>query len=406
MTNANGHHVEPIKQPIFILSCARSGSTLLRCIIDTHPNLCSPGHLNLGLLCTNLYTTVYYSLGELLDVATEEQRSQCAIDETLKIVADLLGRYSQAKGKKNWCEKSTTNIDYLEILIKIFPQAKYICLYRNCLDVAHSSIKISPLGYMSELASYVRKYPTNFAAAMIDYWLDKNKKLVEFEKNYANQCIRVNYESLVLQPEQTLSNLFLFLGETWNQGLIDSIFKVAHDQGDGDLKVWFSDKINTDSIGHGTAIPITLFPNELSGDVNVLHQQLGYPTIEDLYTKQNNYDGCTFHKLDLNDFFQNHFLKNVGARVEKFHLLRGVCQLVITGPKGGVWTIEINGDGLALGDNNKPNDCTIATTYNVFCEIIEKNKTVVNAYEQGEITGHGNMNLALEFGRLIFEDSL
>jgi protein-tyrosine sulfotransferase len=55
--------------------------------------------------------------------------------------------------------------------------------------------------------------------------------------------------------------------------LIESIFKVPHDQGDGDLKVWFSDKINKDSIGNGTAIPFTVIPGELMAEINVLHRQ-------------------------------------------------------------------------------------------------------------------------------------
>ena len=40
--------------PIFIASHARTGSTLLRYIIDTHPALCCPPELALGQLCSAL----------------------------------------------------------------------------------------------------------------------------------------------------------------------------------------------------------------------------------------------------------------------------------------------------------------------------------------------------------------
>jgi protein-tyrosine sulfotransferase len=128
VSNTNDSHVELTKQPIFILSCARSGSTMFRCIIDTDPNLCSPGHLSLGPLCSHLYATTYYSLGQLPNMETEEQRGQLAINETRRVVEDILGRYTQGKGKKNWGEKSTINIDHLKILAKVFPKAKYIYL--------------------------------------------------------------------------------------------------------------------------------------------------------------------------------------------------------------------------------------------------------------------------------------
>jgi protein-tyrosine sulfotransferase len=187
-----------------------------------------------------------------------------------------------------------------------------------------------------------------------------------------------------------------------NERLIDSIFKVSHDQGDGDVKVWFADKINKDSIGNGTAIPLTAIPDELMVEINTLHPQLGYPTIEALYAEQQSNDEQTFQDLDLNDFFQNRLLQNITTRMDKFSQLRGVCKFVITGLKGGVWIIESHSGGLILKEDDKLSDCTIATTYRVFCELIEGRKTAVNAYELGEITGDGNMNLALEFGRLLF----
>ncbi|TAL42741.1 MAG: hypothetical protein EPN89_17105 [Methylovulum sp.] len=396
---------ELIKQPIFILSCVRSGSTMLRCIIDTHPHLCSPGHLNLGPLCRDLYSAAYYSLGKLPDIATEAQRDHRAIAETRRVVDDLLDRYAQGKGKVNWCEKSTVNIDYLDILEKVFPEAKYICLYRNCLDVVHSCIKISPLGYMSELVAYVQKHPANLVAAMIDNWLDKTGKLMAFEQAHAGQCIRVNYESLVLQPEQVLKKLFDFLGEPWDERLIDSIFQVPHDQGDGDLKVWFSGKINTDAIGNGTAIPVTAIPNEWMAGIDTFHEQLGYPPVAALYAGQQSHEGQAMQALNLDDFFQALLLQNDQGKTLKPRL-RGTCKFVITGSKGGVWAIEGNSAGLVLKAADEPGDCTIATTYPVFCELIDGRKSAVNAYEQGEITAGGNINLALEFGTLLFGNCL
>jgi len=405
MTNTTSPDTEWVKQPIFILSCVRSGSTMLRCIVDTHPSLCSPGHLNLGPLCSYLYTAAYYSLGKLPDISTEGQRDQRAAEETRRVVTDLLGRYAQGKGKSNWCEKSTVNADYLEILLKVFPQARYICLYRNCLDVVHSCIKLSPLGYMDELAAYVQKHPTNFVAAMIDNWLDKNGKLLAFEQAYADQCIRVNYESLVRQPEQELAALFAFLGESWDERLIESIFQVPHDQGDGDLKVWFSGKISTDSIGNGTTIPVTAIPEHMIADINALHRQLGYASIDALYAGQQDTEKQAPRNIDLNDFFANCCSQYAAAGMNGKHLLRGVCEVVVSGLQGGVWTIASDDAGLVL-TNGRPGDCTIATTYRVFCELIAGSKTAVNAYELGEITAAGNMNLALEFGRLLFGGGL
>lgn len=389
--------------PIFILSCARSGSTLLRCIIDTHHNLCSPGHLNLGALCNDLYIAAYYSIGKLPTVETETQRDCLAVEEVRRVVSDLLDRYIKGKGKGNWCEKSTSNIDYLYILHKVFPEARYICLYRNCLDVVSSCIKFNPLGYMDELAPYVRNRPDNFVAAMIDNWLDKNKKLLNFERERSRQCARVNYDDLVREPERVLAELFDFLGETWDEKLIESIFRLPHDQGDGDVKVWFSKKINKDSIGNGTTIPFTTIPKDLMLEVNAIHQDLGYPSIEMFYARQGGDTENFFkNKVDLNLFFTNCVLKFNSKESDEFKSLRGRCKFVISGTKGGIWLLESNAHGIGIIENNDSADCTISTTYKVFCDIVAGDKNASQAYEQGEILGDGNVILALEFGRMLF----
>lgn len=167
-----------VNEPIFILSCERSGSTLLRFIMDTHPDVCCPGQLYLGPLCQSLYTSTYYSLAQLENDATECEKEKIAITETRKIISDVLGRYACAKGKTLWCEKTTLNINYLGIIDKIFPGSRFICLYRNCLDVVDSCISCSSRGFMPELVPYVRDEPDNIVSAMARSWLEKKSKAI------------------------------------------------------------------------------------------------------------------------------------------------------------------------------------------------------------------------------------
>jgi len=391
-----------LEQPIFILSCVRSGSTLLRCIVDTHPDLCSPAHLNLGMLCNDLYNAAYYTIGKLPGVESEEQRNFLVVEEVRRVVGDILGRYARGKGKKSWCEKSTANIDYLDILHEVFPDAKYICLYRNCLDVANSCIKFNPLGYMGELASYIKKRPDNFVGAMVDNWLEKNKKLLAFERRYDNQCFRVNYESLVQDSERVLEELFGFLGRSWDEKLLDSIFCSPHDQGEGDVKVWFSDRINKDSVGNGTAMPMEAIPKDLIVEIDALHKELGYSSIKSLYSRQYEIERKKLYDLNLGEFFSNFVLESKDKVFDKFHVLRGCCELIISGVGGGVWLIESDSCGIRILQDYGDVDCTISTTYDVFCELACGDKSAINAYEKGEIVGGGNIGLALEFGRMIF----
>ncbi|NJA07313.1 hypothetical protein HC024_16495 [Methylococcaceae bacterium WWC4] len=385
-------------RPIFILSCVRSGSTMLRYILDTNPNICSPGHLNLGLLCLGLYKASYYSIGSLPDIKTEEQRDVFAIHESRAIIHQLMDKYVQGKGGKRWCEKSTDNVDYAGLLEKLFPEAQYICLYRSCLDVVYSCIKTSPLGFMDELSPYVQRQPTNFVAAVIENWLEKTEKLIRFEENYPDKSIRVNYEFLVNNPRDELYRLFAFLGEDWNSELSNSIFKVSHDQGPGDSKVKFSSEIRRDSVGNGVQIPFTAIPEALVNRVDALHQKLGYPVLEDLYRYGS--DCVGYDSVDYGSLFENLIVSI--QKVENKITIHGVCKLIVSGLKGRVWRIEANTGELRFLNGDGPSDCVVSTSYVVFCKLLSKETSVLKSYENGEIAGDGNISLAFEFGRLIF----
>ena len=45
---------EDTRRPVFVLSVARSGSTLLRFILDSHPELACPPETNVGQVCFGL----------------------------------------------------------------------------------------------------------------------------------------------------------------------------------------------------------------------------------------------------------------------------------------------------------------------------------------------------------------
>ena len=53
-------------RPAFILSTERSGSTLLRWLLDAHPEIVSPGEILLARLGFDLYFPGYDSVGQLI----------------------------------------------------------------------------------------------------------------------------------------------------------------------------------------------------------------------------------------------------------------------------------------------------------------------------------------------------
>lgn len=393
--------------PVFVLSCERSGSTLLRYIIDTHPQICSPAHLHLGQLCRSLYTSIFYSLGQTMEVTDEATRERLVAIETRRIVNELMERYVRAKGKQMWCEKTTENLQYLKILNDVFPDARYICLYRNCMDVVHSSIECSRLGFIPELAPYVQKRPDNIVAAMVDSWIEKTSVLVEFEMAHAEQCFRLKYENLVTEPSQTLPAMFAALGLEWDERLLKEVFSTQHDQGSGDRKVLFTKKINTDSIGRGSTISRSFVPDALLEDMNRLLARLDYPPVGD------DWDNAQSPYLPAGVATENEMVSSVEVMFRDYvpQLLKegnaslagvnGRCKFEV-GDGGGTWMLTLReSQGVAEALDGDA-DCTVQISAADLLDLVNGRLNSIAAFDQGKIHIMGDYDLANKVGRLLF----
>ena len=128
--------------PIFIIASARSGSTLLRFLLDSHPSIACPPETNLVEACAALC-----NVARVLstDCGSSPLGAQ-GIEQARTAIESLLGEYSRSRGKIRWCDKSLVSVLHADILGSIWPCAQFLCLYRHCMDVVYSGIQASPWG--------------------------------------------------------------------------------------------------------------------------------------------------------------------------------------------------------------------------------------------------------------------
>lgn len=394
--------------PVFILSCERSGSTLLRYLIDTHPQTCSPAHLHLGQLCRSLYTSIFYSLGQTFEAPDEATRKRLVIGEVRRVIDEFMGRYVQAKGKQVWCEKTTDNLQYLRILSDVFPDASFICLYRNCMDVVHSSIECSRLGFIPELAPYAGKRPDNLVAAMVESWVEKTSTLLEFELKHQPQCFRVKYEALVLEPAQTLAAMFSALGLDWDENIPRDVFLKGHDGGSGDRKILFTNKIKTDSIGRGSTISRSYVPDELLNQMNELLARLEYPLVgEDWDDAPSPYlpAGITEAAetvFSVEEIFLSYVPQLSRSENPELQGISGRCKFEVSDDGGGTWMLTLSESKAVAAALDGDADCTVRISANDLLDLVNGRLNVIAAFDQGKIHITGDYELANNIGRLLF----
>jgi protein-tyrosine sulfotransferase len=398
-------------QPIFILSCPRSGSTLLRYILDTHPDICSPGELHLGRLCKSLkqmLTHLCIEQFKLHSKKTEERINS----EIRRFVSEKMSDYATSKGKQVWCEKTPANLDYLGDLSNVFKEAKYICLHRHCMDVVHSCLSVNAginEGVNGDFVYYARN--RNKISTLVDGWINNTRKLLEFERENPSKCFSIKYESLVTAPGVALRGLFSFLEREWDPALLDRVFTQSHDPGPGDVKVRFSKSIHARSIGISAGIPIKGIDGRLLQSMNNLLAELEYPVVgvdwADVaaaglgvgLAQEKITNNQTVSNID--ELFMTHFPRRLQTHAGKAQELGDVIvKFMVHG--GGVWLIDLTQGGGQIMRGDGEANLTIEVSADDLLDIVNGKLDPVNVFSRGKVKITGYIWRAIEVGQILF----
>jgi len=280
-TVSEGSNDLVLDEPVIVLTGARSGSTLLRMVLDAHPDLACPPETNIPRLCTE-----FSKLIEKLDPADEAGSVSDLAMKQVKSLTDLIyAGYLTRRGKRRWCDKSLLISEVGEAFLTLYDKAKFICLYRHAMDFIHSAIEAVPWGLRGYgFDNYARGTGgTNSVAAMAAYWIDNTAQTLEFERTHGERCLRLHYEELVTRPAMVADRIFDFIGVSRVPG-IERLALAGLDSpeayGPGDHKIFASDEINDRSVGRGIRIPPELItPNQLNV-MNGLLGMLGYVPVD------------------------------------------------------------------------------------------------------------------------------
>jgi hypothetical protein len=275
-------------EPVFVLCNGRSGSTLLRFLLDAHPDLACPPETNLPSLCVQLATVWSLIEGAPLSPNRGDEPPEipdAAIQGIRETMDRMVGSYLARRGKKRYCDKSLGTARYAELLMRVYPDAKFICLYRHPMDVIASGMEACPWGLNGYgFDSYIASTPGNAVLALARFWADNAGTTLAAEERFAEHCVRVRYEDLVIDPEGTAARMFAFLGVPEAPGISEACFSADRERfGPGDHKIWCTSKISSDSVGRGWSVPAAMIPPPVLAQINELAAKLGYLPVDGLW---------------------------------------------------------------------------------------------------------------------------
>jgi len=275
---------KPKHEGILILGTPRSGTTLLRRILDAHPNIACPGETSLFSACARFLRSDEIAEGVMIGVRTGLSYAGFSETEVLDRLRELAfsfhREHARRQKKARWAEKTAFDAFHLaEIEELCGDHAFFICVQRHGLDVACSLVELCDKngGYLPELHEYIKKYPHPLQA-FAHTWVDLTTTIRAFAKRHPRNALLVRYEDLVGEPEGTLRTILDFIGEEWTDDLIRSGVKRKENLGLGDWKTYGKDSVENTSVSRWKQLSRTTV-SKLGAIVNPTLVECGYEPV-------------------------------------------------------------------------------------------------------------------------------
>ena len=194
----------PDAGPIFVVGSMRSGSTMLRLILDSHPHIAIGSETGFmgALRGTKEIPSWKFGKGWYERLNWTEQE----IDERLReFYGGMFHRYALEQGKQRWGEKTPFHTGHMDEMARVFPDSVFVGIVRHPGAVA---------------ASLRKNFHYTFAEALT-YWTGTNLELVRAGTRLGGRFALCRYEDLVMEGEPVLRELMACLDEPWHPNVLE-----------------------------------------------------------------------------------------------------------------------------------------------------------------------------------------
>ncbi|AYO17489.1 sulfotransferase [Vibrio owensii] len=214
--------------PFFIVGCGRSGNTLLRRVLCSTNEVTIPPESYMIPRIIKLYTIYNWMEWEQLvsivvgeftsykefhtwnlntNEVIFEARSLNVKNRNLAGIIDVIYKnYARSnKTKEYWGDKTPINSLYIDKILKIYPNAKFIHLVRNPLDTTLSYVNCG--------------LKENYKDAAL-FWKDSNLAVEKIKSRKKESFVTVYYEDFVTNPKENLRKICSHIGIRYSDEML------------------------------------------------------------------------------------------------------------------------------------------------------------------------------------------
>jgi hypothetical protein len=185
-----------LERPAFILSSVRSGSTLLRVLVNSHSALYAPHELHLRDLRVNPKSK--YVRQAMAELDADQRELEYLLWDR------VLHRALQREGKRTLVNKTPNDVFIWDRILECWPDARFVYLFRHPAAVVDSWNRARDYWTREETAADVLRYASKME-----------------EARAAHPGLALRYEDLTADPEGETRRLCDFLGVPWEPSMLE-----------------------------------------------------------------------------------------------------------------------------------------------------------------------------------------
>jgi VanZ family protein len=219
--------------PIFIIGVPRSGTTLLRVLLDSHSRILALPETPWLSGAYGEQVSLRHLVQDVADGPYGAARNVAGVERGHAFAAGaafleyLFKPALEARGKSVVAFKTPSDIPYLDFLVDLLPDAFYIHITRDGRDVAMSQLAKKGSFFLD-----LRGYRGLSYANVFRRWVEWETRARDILRRPGLNVLHMRYEDLIAQPEREMRRLLASIGLPFEPAMLD------YAQKEHDYPVW------------------------------------------------------------------------------------------------------------------------------------------------------------------------